>query len=1001
MIAHFRSAAAMLFVALTVSLAAAPREGVRGLPFIRTYALDEIGSVPRGLRLGFDAFGRVAVMYDGTYSVLNDSAWVERVDLSGEHRILMTTVRVVEGRYLYGGRGSWGFVEQTPEGRMRARPLVPPDAPAWTTVTAFNEILPGARGAYFYELNGVVYWDYAKQRHAFFELPRVSFMFRLGTRAFVSCQDGNLREFGDDDTLMIVTPEGSQGAVFNRAARLDENHVLLCTIDNRLLVFDGQTMTPWEPQQRHKLQGGISSLCALVDGGVALGIEGKGLFLVGADGSLRWALSSPEFSRITGLAANEPGVVWASGENAVRKILYDSPLTEFTQQLGLTVFWPRLAIWQDKIVVFSSPRVYTLEPGEAGAPARFKVIGAPEGGAGSLATAGPHLLVGNATGVFALGPDLTFKPVAQLKNVHKIEFISPDTCVAIGSREIAAFQFRDGKWAECAPRIDGVGDAPIRTKMRRALWVEMGADLVARVTLKEGKLTLDRIRLPWSGGQWTNLGFVGDIVVISGSVGHRAFYDESRETLVEAPALRDLLARSPYWIARIATDSAGRLWATHTKGAVLFTPSGGDFAMDSTTFELRHDSYPEITILPDDDIWITSGRSLYHVEPETRRAADTARPAFVSFFADRLNREFLPPVPGAAIPRLALDDNSLAFRIFSGTYAWRYPPVYDYRLGESEPWNRVDAGLLMRFPKLSDGAYRLQVRPAAAGANGDRTLVADFVINPPWFRSPPAYGGYLAVLTLGIAGLVRWTNRLSRRRNEELRRLVRERTRQLEETAEKLRDETRNAATLEERSRLAGEIHDSLGQGFHGLMLQLESIGTLGDCPPRVARSLDIARSLVAQCRKEVRHAVWAMRSPVLETVDLATALKHIATQTADESREVSVIVKGEPRDLGPSIEHHFLRVGQEAITNVIEHARASRLWVRLNYSEACLQLEIEDNGCGFEEFPRQGRSPTHFGLLSMRDRVKKMGGTIDIRSAPGRGTCVSISIPLDTPAIR
>src|SRR5207344_1520428 len=110
-------------------------------PFIRTYPLDEIGSAPRGLRPGFDSFGRFAVMYDAIYSVLNDSAWVNRIDAESVNRIRMTTIRVVDDKYYYGGRGSWGTVDLTPEGRFRAHPLVPDDAPTWTSVTAFNEIL--------------------------------------------------------------------------------------------------------------------------------------------------------------------------------------------------------------------------------------------------------------------------------------------------------------------------------------------------------------------------------------------------------------------------------------------------------------------------------------------------------------------------------------------------------------------------------------------------------------------------------------------------------------------------------------------------------------------------------------------------------------------------------------------------------------------------------------------------------------------------------------------
>src|SRR5574344_2090415 len=84
-------------------LAAAP-ERARGLPFIRSYPLDEIGNVPRGLRLGFDEFGRLAVMYDGIYAVLNDSAWLDRIGTSASKEMRMTTIAVSNGQHYYGGR---------------------------------------------------------------------------------------------------------------------------------------------------------------------------------------------------------------------------------------------------------------------------------------------------------------------------------------------------------------------------------------------------------------------------------------------------------------------------------------------------------------------------------------------------------------------------------------------------------------------------------------------------------------------------------------------------------------------------------------------------------------------------------------------------------------------------------------------------------------------------------------------------------------------------------
>ena len=272
-------------------LACAHSEETKGLPFIRTYPLDEIGSVPRGLRPGFDSFGRFAVMYDGIYTVLNDSTWVNRIDDASPNRIRMTTIRVFDGKYFYGGRGSWGTVELTPEGRFRANPLVPANAPAWTSVTAFNDVLGTRTGVYFSEFNGAVYWDFGRRQNFFFELPRVMALFRVGDRVFVSCQDQVLREIlPEAGTVRVVSGVGFDGAVVERAAALDASSTLLALTDGRCVRFDGHTTTPWPPQARFGLNGRISALTPLADGGVALALQGKGLYLVSDDGSLHWAL---------------------------------------------------------------------------------------------------------------------------------------------------------------------------------------------------------------------------------------------------------------------------------------------------------------------------------------------------------------------------------------------------------------------------------------------------------------------------------------------------------------------------------------------------------------------------------------------------------------------------------------------------------------------------------------------------------------------------------------
>ncbi len=971
-------------------------EGVRGLPFIRAYSLEEIGKVPRGVRLGFDSYGRFAVMYDGVYAVLNDTTWVDRIDANPANRTLMTTLRVVDGTYFYGGRASWGIAEQTQEGNLRAHPLVPNDAPAWTKVTAFNDILPTRSGVFFHELNGVVYWDYARRQNQFFELPRVAACFRVGDRIFVSCQDRQLREIHPDTgQIETISIPGLEGSIVERAIRLGETAALLALQDGRLLVVDGVRASPWAPQVHHDLHGRIAGMCRLVEGGVAVTIAGKGLYVVAGDGTLRWHLPPAHLPAVGAVASNEPGVLWAMGENSVYRIVYDSALTSFGQSLGLNVVWPRILLWNGRRLVVSGRSLFEFASSGPGAPSRARPFGnIPEGRVAALATRGEHLLVADGNALFAVGADGAMDVIGRQENIARIEFVASDVCIAIGSREIAAFRHRAGRWAECATRIEGVGDAPIVTTVREAIWVEMGADNVARLLWRDDTLTLERIELPWKGGQWTNIGAIGSTVVFSGSAGNRAYYDEKQGSLVAAPALDALLARSPHWIARVTEDEQGVLWATHTRGVVTFVPEAGSYRVDATTYELRNDSYPVVTVLPGNDVWLHSGRSLYHVEPRPPTPRRTPRPLLVSMFADQRNRELLgAPVEPERRFRFSYDDNSLSFRFFSGTYAWRFPPLYRYRLGDAEPRTALDPSMVLRFPKLRDGDYQLEIREESARDAAAAPFRLRFVVDPPWYRRPLSYAGYAGLLLLAVMGSARWLNQRSLKRNQELEALVLKRTRELEATMEKLNEETRHAATLAERSRLAGEIHDSLQQGLSGTLLHLETTLNHAALTPELRGQLRVMRNMLSYSREEVQHAVWNLESPLLQNSTLDQALGKLAGYINAGPVVINLAMPTCPVSLPAEVQHHLLRIAQEAITNAVKHAHARRVDVTLQVDQGAVKLTVRDDGCGFD-LPSSRQIEGHFGLRGLETRARSIHAELRIASTPGAGTTIQVFVP-------
>ncbi len=983
-----------------VLLAAEPAAGkasIQGLPFSRVYSLEDIGYVPRGSRLNFDAFGRIAVIHDGVYSVLNDTAWLNVVDADQAARTPMTdVVHAGYGRTYYGGRATWGLAEFGTDGKLHAKPLVPANPPAWTRTTTFTDVIVTSDGVYFTSRSGFVFWDFARKESEFVE-ARSTCAFVVGHRLYLAGLQQPLRYFDVKRRALVTRPIAGLDAPIQRAAPLDERRTLISCSNGRLLVFDGQDVAPWAGQSHHDLQGRVTVLRSLGDGNVAVAINGKGVFVLSAEGQLRSSLTTPEYHQISSVASREPGVLWVLTENSIEKVLYGGGLTSFGQRLGLPLGWPLIARWNDRTFVSSDGVLYEAISPKPGAPARFERVHAqPTPAVWSLAAFGRHLLIGGPSGIYAAQTDGSFSRVAQLPRLHFLIMISETVCFAIGLQEIALLEWNGQTWAESAPRIRSVANMFTVHRAAHSAWIEMGGDGVARVSRRDGQLHLMVLaNEPEIRERWVNVSVAGNVTVLSTHRGARRYFNEDAETWCEMPELTRLLDRSPRWLARVWKDETGTFWATHSEGVVRFKPNDGNYEMDLSTFDLINDRYPLVHILPGNDIWLSASRSLHRVDPVAPTAVRGAtEPVLVSLIDTRRNVELLAKRFQDAPLRLPFAQNSLTFQFFSGSYAWRRAPVYEFRLNPRDPWATLDTGSLLRFANLREGKYRLQVRSAADRPGPEKPLSFAFEILPPWHRTWPAYALYASVALGVVAGISLLFSRLTRRRNRVLEQLVCERTGELESAMNKFNEETRIRATLAERDRLAGEIHDSVQQGLSGAILQLDTTLKLPAVSGELRGRLDVVRNMVSYARQEVQHAVWDMDSPLLATNDLGDALRKLLAFAVSNSPVPTVSVAGTPVELSRVTTHHFLRIAQEATTNAVRHAQARAIEIRLEYQPDAVTLSIADDGAGFLPDSALNQSG-HFGLRGIRTRAQKLGGELTITSSPGAGTTIQIRFTL------
>ncbi|MGI8328976.1 sensor histidine kinase [Actinomadura scrupuli] len=305
----------------------------------------------------------------------------------------------------------------------------------------------------------------------------------------------------------------------------------------------------------------------------------------------------------------------------------------------------------------------------------------------------------------------------------------------------------------------------------------------------------------------------------------------------------------------------------------------------------------------------------------------------------------------------------------------------------------VPAGSFVLFGLPAQCFMLLSVRRAMLAMLGLYLVPAFLVIGDRYHGHPKSIAVAALLVLVGFTfatAFGAWIDRIIRQSSE--RAVLIE---QLEATRAELAEAHRLQGTLAERQRLAGEIHDTLAQGFTSILMLLQAADPhVTEEPAR--RSLELAGRTARENLAEARALIAALSPAALGSAPLADALRRLSGQLGEEM-DVAVTYEtgGVPRVLPAGIEVVLLRAAQEALANIRKHAGATSASVRLEYGSAAVRLEVCDDGVGFE--PRSPHNG-HFGLRNIRDRVTQAGGRATIDTAPGQGTVLTLDLPT-TPA--
>jgi len=563
----------------------------------------------------------------------------------------------------------------------------------------------------------------------------------------------------------------------------------------------------------------------------------------------------------------------------------------------------------------------------------------------------------------------------------------------------------DGTGDIWVSKTDGLFRLPRDNTVDKISWAELGRERHAIALLRDSSRK----------GLW--LGFIrGGIAYLKDG--------ETRASYTEADGLGKGI------VEQLRLDPDGALWAA-TQGGLSRIKDGhistltskNGLPCDTVHWSMRDDAdsvwlYMSCGLVriarPELDAWVSDpGRK---VQPAVFDNSDGIRThALTSQFSPLVTKSadgklWFLPIDGVSVidplhlgfnqvpPPVHIEQVTADDKTYDATNGLRLPPHvrylaidytalslvapekvhFRYKLeGEDKDWREVVNDRQVQYTNLSPKNYRFRVLACNnSGVWNEQGASLEFVIPPAWYQTNWFYALCAATFLLMLWGLYRLR----------VLQLQREFNAALE-------------ARVGERTRVARDIHDTLLQSFHGLLLRFQTVfQLLPERPIEAKERLESAIDQAAEAITEGRDAVQGLRDSVVQSNDLALAISTLGEELLAESTNhrpaFRVAVEGESRDLHPIIRDEIYKVAAEALRNTFRHAQARQVEVEIRYDDRRFRLRVRDDGKGIDPKVLAAGREGHYGMYGMRERAEVIGGKLGVWSQVSAGTEVELTIP-------
>ncbi|HYC59985.1 MAG TPA: two-component regulator propeller domain-containing protein [Thermoanaerobaculia bacterium] len=437
----------------------------------------------------------------------------------------------------------------------------------------------------------------------------------------------------------------------------------------------------------------------------------------------------------------------------------------------------------------------------------------------------------------------------------------------------------------------------------------------------------------------------------------------------------------PGMITYVFEDEVGTLWLSGPTGLARVPRKSLDDVLAGRASKVvpvvygMGDGLPGSSVMPfaaprawraaDGKIWMATGRGIGVLDPRANFPVLRARP-----LVEEVQIDGTAVAPTAGVVMMRPGDDRVQFRYTAPSMTIADRVRFRYRLDEYDTgW--IDAGerRVAEYTNLPPGRYRFVVEASPGGESWMSAMTPVAIRRLPAIHQTPWFVLACAMALAGIVWVVHW------RRMHALR--------------------MQHAAVQSERRRIALEFHDTLATGLTGAILHIQTAMDREDDPAGAAARLDAVKSLLRSTLDDARRTLVNLRAPNAVTRSLADRLTTIvSTMTSGLSVRGSVEVHGTPRALtDPDVQHHLVRIAQEALTNALRHSGARNITVIVDFKRNSLVVTIRDDGRGSGEFSVEQLSETTYGLRGMRERADAIGAKLTARTL-ARGFEVTVEVP-------